>query len=277
MTLQDLLAEPYVNRQLIVFSREISNLTTLALSVYLKELWAQMDKHPVKYSFRQMIYSGVTLQVLGKLISELFKGDRQITFLPVECAKELSLPKGNLLVGELYVAHPLESQAKFYYPMSDFHQALHRQKSHELIEILRSLKVGHFSIKHVEGSKDVSGLLAKIGTQVKKVKINGSAEMEETHKEDSSIIWEETTKNISGRPTLPRNLIWYDYELDWQLAVKGLKNDPENPIHFKYQYKNDYEINRKAGMKILNHEMNIKYKHSAFQSTCWEVRIGNDA
>ena len=243
MTFEDFFKKPYEERQLIVFSRDVSTPTTQSFFVFLKELKSRIWKHPIKYIFRQWLYSGVSYAVLFHLIKELFSDDKEVTYLPVSYADELTLPKGLLEVCTIYVAHPIDSQNKCYYPISEFHISLHKQKSHELIQILRSLQATHLEIRHIEGSKDVEGLSVDMSVPVDSVKVGIEAGMETKSNRAYDLMWQENHPPSDVKPQLPQNLIWYDYEEDWQFAVEGVLKHGAKSMSFKYSYINDYGIN----------------------------------
>jgi hypothetical protein len=271
MTVEEFIQLHYSNRQLIMFSMDIIEPTTSSLLVTLQEMYGKVKKHPIKYFFRQALYNDITFQAMRQMWNELFKDDRPLTFFPTEYAESFKLPPGQVHVGELYTAHPITSQNLFYYPLHEFHLSMHRQKSHELIQILRSMQVKYYRIEHIEGFKDGKGFSVDGSAIIDDMKIGvGGGQRKETSFENN-VICEETPTPTGEIPQLPQSLIWYDFEPEWQVAVDGILKHGTQQMSFVYSYVNNYGVDINFNLAYDKAKLNTKIQGTEFQKTVWKV------
>lgn len=271
MTIEDLIRLPYEERQLVVFSKATSTLCTNSLQTLMKELYADIKKHPIKHAFQQLISSSVTNKVFWFLVSEMFKSDKTITYIPVSKADSLNLPSENLRLGEVYVAHPISPYS--YYPISVFHRSLHTQKVLELIRILESLCANKITLSHRRGYKDTSAISGEVKAGKKPCHVGVEGHIQSDNTENQKVIWEGTYDTINRQPQLPRNLLWYDYEEEWKHAVASIQDAAANTIHLVYTYDKDYGLNIGASISTAKIPVSgeAEFKHSHFEITEWDV------
>jgi hypothetical protein len=284
MTLEDFLNKPYNERQLIMFSSKVSEPSMINAESAIEDMSSKIKKKDLLYL--APLLAGVILPIplalltaaelsglLGISLKEIFKNNKLVTYMPMTYVKDLSLPKGNIIDGSIYIGHPIESQLKYYYPINEFHLSLHRQKSHELINILRSLQLTRFRIRHVEGYRDLSSFSVDASAKVEKVTIGAGGGKKSESSSDYDIIWEETAVPSAKKPKLPKNLIWYDYEDEWQLAVERALKEGMKSISFKYSYKNDFGANINWKLVLANVKAKVETQKYEFQRTIWEVTL----
>lgn len=280
MTFEEFFRKPYVERQLIIFDRNVSEPTTISVESVIHDLSARFQKEPVKYI--ALLVGGLVLPVpagfigagmIGFVLREVLHKMKKITYMPLDHAHMLSLPKGRIKEGAIYIGHPIETQYKFYYPMHEFHLSLHKQKSSELIRILRSLQVTRLRIRHVEGYKESSDFSVEASAKVKNRQVGVGVGRKKESSSDYDVIFEATYPPSEEKPQLPENLIWYDYEDEWQLAVEEVLMGRMKTMNFKYSYKQDFGFNVDLKLSLDKAKIKAKTQNNEFQRTLWEVTI----
>jgi len=271
MTMDEFLAKPYRERQILVFSKKVTKPTSEDLKS-VEGIAQVIVKYSTIATFIALPTPGLA-SILVALIPLIFKRNNNITYMPTDHAKYLSLPQGDITEGEFYIGHPIQEQCRSYYPLGKFHASMHRQKSHELIRILRSLKVGHFMIKHIQGYKTESDTSIDANLKDAKQDFGASGSYRKKEGAEACIIWDEVSEKPEGPPQLPEDLIWYDYEDEWKLAFEPILNGTLKQMKLTYSYNDDFGVDLKAGLKAAIFKANAKYKQASFQSTKWEVVI----
>ncbi len=271
MNYDDFFSQPYKERQFVVFKPELTKPTVSSMKVCLKEILNEIKKHPIKSYFRQ-ISGYFNNKIIIQLLEELFKDNKTVTFFPQSWVEKFILPKDYRGDDKLYIGHPIPSQNNFYYPVSEFHRCLHREKSLELITILRSLKLKSFELQHIEGFKDIYGNEIDLDIKTTKTKIKADRQSKKTN--DISLIWKESKPRTDEDPELPENLIWYEYEETWKSVVEEiLKKQMRDSVSFKYNYSNDYGVDNNLSLAFANNKIGLKKSEKYFRSTEWFVKI----
>ncbi len=283
MSLDDFFHQPYEERQLILFSDIVSKPTVKGIDTAIKELTANYQKEPLKYLplLAGLPIFGIAGSLTGipavaeirLILKEVLTNKEKITYMPTIMAQELALPLGNVKEGEIYIGHPIESQYKSYFPNYDFHLSLHRQKSRELVRILRSLQLTHFRFRHVEGYRDMSRSSMDFSAKIDGVKVGGGGGQKNEASCDYEVIWEETYAPTNEKPILPDGLIWFDHEDEWQLAIEGALQERMKSMKFKYSYKNDFGVDIDWNLVLDKAKVKTKTQKQEFQRTEWEVII----
>lgn len=277
MTFEKFFRQPYKERQLVVFRRDALEPSKTPLSKLINDALWNINRYPLLTSLASAPFGGIAHLLLPVALTELFsqlsKIDKGITYIPYKSIGMFNLPKGEVREGVIYVGHPIETEFLAYFPMEEFHQSLHRQKSHELVRILSAMNLKHFTIKHLQGYKDLTGYSGDLGGKKGGTKFSAGGEYSKRSSADFDILWDVTTKVTDEPPRLPDDLVWYEFEPDWQIAMQIVKEDRLQKMNFHYSYRQDFGVDLKLKIAVNSLKASAQNKHQKFQSTLWDVTI----
>lgn len=127
----------------------------------------------------------------------------------------------NIIKNTLYVIHPLKEDT--YIPVNDYAIDLFREQLYEYREIMECLGAKSFTIKdvHSSNSENSKNTAYKVGGggEYKGYSAKGSydsKEKTENYKQLYNELSQEVKCELSKRPYIPENTLWYQHKSDWQ-------------------------------------------------------------
>jgi hypothetical protein len=175
----------------------------------------------------------------------------------------------------IYIGHPMVP--KLYFPAADFHRQLFESKKLELANILRSLGAIEYSFKIVRGfGRQANGHIDGI-VPIKGGKLDSSFQAEYKGNTRITDDWGETLAP-SGPPMLPKNLIWYSHEPNWQVAAEGRLHYNSMQQNWSLVYESDFGITANAVstlnlLKLKLFQLKIGGEFRQFEKTEWQVAV----
>jgi len=183
-------------------------------------------------------------------------------------AKLLKLPPGHPQVNYLYVGHPLDPPK--YYPLAQFHRHLFENKLWEAIKLLMALGAIEISGEWVSGwDQDfVAKLDFAIPTEIGQVKAGGKASS--NSKATSNILFTFKLNNKSA-PSIPSDLVWYQYEDIWKEVAEGRMKYGLTEFSFHFIYNDDYGADAKLCADAAGMKLGIGGEFEKHKSTSWKL------
>jgi uncharacterized protein (DUF697 family) len=180
----------------------------------------------------------------------------------------------------LYVSHPYR---RICYLPEEFHPSLFDDKVSELLRLLRELgstrikivvKKGYRIDTTIGGGAGIPGLAAE-----GKIKI--------TKESSGEMKWEEEHDVTSSPPYfLPKGMVWYPHESDWQRVFQGRRGGSMRSWTSAVENTNDFGINAETYVgisqdlaKVLNKFLRLQldvtgqFARVNFQRTSWEISV----
>lgn len=182
-------------------------------------------------------------------------------------ASKLMFPEGHPLVGHCYAGHPIPSARARYFPIALFHHALFEEKANDLVRLIASLGARRLKVRHIQGYR--SG--ASISFGITEPQSTGTGGVGSGYKREINreIILEETYPT-SGKPTIPKDLIWYGSEATWKEFARRRKEFHTREFQIQLTYVEDYGIdgNLIAGLQNANFKLGGTFQN--FECTVWQ-------
>ena len=197
---------------------QIGDKTVNAEAYLLEEFDSIDDKYTEKYL--SLPYRDRKALFITKNFSDL--SQEHFTTLSIESnISQILFPVGHPHVNEMYIAHPLTTNK--YYPIENYQLELVEERVREFCRMAQSLGATEINIECLNsnttdssnsGSIHISGDVSYEGNQI------GGGHRSEYNRR----MMEEISRSINlhqvfqptKAPTLPQNLVWYNYEPSWQ-------------------------------------------------------------
>jgi hypothetical protein len=287
MTVDDFLALPYGDRQLITFVPD----AVLDVPPQ-KELSEDAAKSSARATSTAIVGASVGTAALASVLLSvpgvnvvvgiplllagaghfLLKAKREgkgkfpsLHLLRKSWASQFTLPPGQPRHQVVFAGHPTEPAN--YIPIADFHRYIFEHKFAEILSILMHLGARRIEVRHLRGwGQDFSERLA-IG--IPRAAISQGAQS--SSREQSTLLYE---AELVGGPSvaLPANVVWLPHESTWKQIVEGRTKFGLKTFSLNLQYQEDYGVNLGLKAEIEAARLELGGDFEKHQSTTWEIR-----
>jgi hypothetical protein len=175
-------------------------------------------------------------------------------------------PPGHPRNGTVYVAHPLLGIQ--YFPLADFQRYLFERRAREAINLLESLGATEIIVEQIGGTSSVREAGAN-------VLMPGLADAGlKTTRESASGIGLEYYGAYSpvGEPTVPKDLLWYQSELQWQDIVRARLQRGMTSFDLRVVHSENYGVSARVSAAVSQVGLSIGGEFRDFTSLAWRMR-----
>jgi hypothetical protein len=201
-------------------------------------------------------------------ISE-YRDKRKASFAIVSRSEvaELDFPPGHPFEKVLYIGHPLVP--RLYYPAADFHRSVLEHKLAEAVRILVALGATRLEVRHQLGWSNE--MAAKMSLPVGMTGVMAHAKGGVTRKSSAGLLFKADYHSLEGKRkrTLPRGLVWYREEPQWQLFVDEARRGRTKKFSLGVKYSDSFGVNAEIKAEALAFKIELGGEFEDFQETEW--------
>jgi hypothetical protein len=262
-SIEEFLAEPYCERQLVSFFNDGSSQERA-----LADALGPGSSGPLFFQFPMTPYEFMASLIVGLIhYSRSHRGGVSVAFLPNRWAAALQLPPLHPRAKVLYAAHPVEPST--YIPIARFHRFAFEHKFSELLLILTRLGAKRITAYHVRGWG--RELASSLPIPASELEIGGKVAAGTKRRQGDKILFE---AKLAGGDCLelPEKLAWYRFEPTWQSLVEQRRRGLEK-YSLLLHYDDDYGIKSNLKLYAERAGFEVSGNFQQHKATTWQIEV----